>query len=126
MIWQKYILLKRFVETLINLSICDMIMPQYCWVRTYGVKELTLSDATSLTSETSDFDISNSRIGPQYKCPWCGNKRFWKHTSGHNSCDNITCWDGKTNDVTCGSCGTNCTLGGGPVTTLSGTSGNGQ
>lgn len=97
-----------------------------CWVRTYGVKELASSDATSLTSGTSDFDISNSRIGPQYKCPWCGNKRFWKHTSGHNACDNITCWDGKSNDVTCGSCGTNCTLGGGPVTTLSGTSGNGQ
>ena len=96
------------------------------WVRTYGVKELTASDNASLTSGCSDFDISNSRVGPQYKCPWCGNKRFWKHTSGHNACDGITCWDGKTNDVICGSCGTNCTLGGGPVTKLSGTSGNGQ
>lgn len=93
-----------------------------CWARTYGIKELTLSDSKSLTNSASDFDISNSRIGPQYKCPWCGNKRFWRH----GACGSINCWDGRLNNVTCGNCGVTCTLGDGVVTTLSGTSGNGQ
>lgn len=93
-----------------------------CWVRTYGVKELSLKDSSSLDSKMTDFDISNSRIGPQYKCPWCGNKSFWQHSA----CGNITCWDRHANDVVCGECGASCTLGEGAVTNLRGTSGNGQ
>lgn len=93
-----------------------------CWVRTYGVKELSPADSASMGGGNSDFSISNSRIGPQYKCPWCGNRWFWKH----GGCGSINCWDGESDDVVCGNCAQACTLGEGVVTTLNGTSGSGQ
>ena len=93
-----------------------------CWVRTYGVKELSSSDAASMSGSGTNIDVSGARRGPQYKCPWCGNKSFWRH----GACGTINCWDGDSDDVVCGKCGTACTLGDDYITTLSGTSGSGQ
>ena len=41
------------------------------WVQTYGVKEKERSARTSGGSRS--IDMSQTRIGPQYKCPYCGN-----------------------------------------------------
>ena len=96
------------------------------WVESYGLKEIPAEDATSFGgSSTVDIDVSKARTGPQYKCPWCGNLGYWKHSSDP-SCQSVTCWDYKTmTDLACGKCGKLCSLGG-TIQKLDGSEGHGQ
>lgn len=71
------------------------------WVLTYGLKEMpsdTSGDAGN--GGVSRIDISNSRTGPQYKCPYCGNPGFVRC----GKCNKLTCYSGIGNFV-CDHCG---------------------
>ena len=68
------------------------------WVLTYGVENLTSGHIASCSIE---IDISNARIGPQYKCPYCGNTAFVKC----GKCGNITCLKGDAKNFKCAYCG---------------------
>ena len=46
------------------------------WVLSYGLKEVPSDGVGSSVSGIAKIDISNSRTGPQYKCPYCGNRMF--------------------------------------------------
>jgi len=60
------------------------------WVRTYGITSISQSDVSGDSTETV-IDYNNHRIGPQYKCPHCGNKQiFWCTSCGLKAC----CHDG--------------------------------
>ena len=58
------------------------------WALTYGVKNLPAGE--SVSSGSSQQDISNMRTGPQYKCPDCGSTNFVKC----GKCGKLTCYDG--------------------------------
>lgn len=61
------------------------------WVLSYGVKEIpqdTLGNCNSV--ESAKIDLLKSRIGPQYKCPFCGNKEFVRC----GKCAKLTCYSG--------------------------------
>lgn len=70
------------------------------WVLTYGVKELPGGQKVSDTENTR-LDFSDMRNGPQYKCPWCGNKSY--AMCGH--CGKITCYNDRDYIVICAHCG---------------------
>lgn len=70
------------------------------WVLSYGLKEVPSDAGSSGISGTAKVDISNSRTGPQYKCPYCGNRDFVRC----GKCRALTCWNGKGN-FTCDACG---------------------
>lgn len=76
------------------------------WVLTYGLKELS-EDAGSGSGNISKIDLSNSRVGPQYKCPHCGNTSFVKC----GNCGKLTCYSGNGN-FTCDHCGNSGTVEG--------------
>ena len=44
------------------------------WVQTYGVKEKERSARAS--GQSRSIDMSQTRTGPQYRCPYCGNEQF--------------------------------------------------
>ena len=44
------------------------------WVLTYGVTELPVGE--TVTGATREVDYTAVRLGPQYKCPHCGNREF--------------------------------------------------
>ena len=67
------------------------------WVMTYGLKELPRGSHSN--NSDSSVDISNSRTGPQYKCPWCGSKSYVRC-----GCGKITCYDGSGHSK-CAYCG---------------------
>lgn len=71
------------------------------WVLTYGLKDV-LTDLSSDRNNAgiSKIDLSYSRIGPQYKCPHCGNLSFVRC----GQCKNLTCYSGK-GDFLCRHCG---------------------
>ena len=55
------------------------------WVLTRGVTSIPAGQSAG--GGASSVDISNSRTGPQYKCPYCGNTGFVRHgTCGKLSC----------------------------------------
>jgi predicted RNA-binding Zn-ribbon protein involved in translation (DUF1610 family) len=59
------------------------------WVRTYGLPSIPSGEGSS--SPEVKIDFSNHRIGPQYKCPHCGNERIFLCTDcGVKAC----CYDG--------------------------------
>jgi predicted RNA-binding Zn-ribbon protein involved in translation (DUF1610 family) len=60
------------------------------WCQTYGVTEIPKSAGTDLNG-TNRIDLSNLDIGPQYKCPYCGNTRIVRCSS----CGREVCWSGK-------------------------------
>ena len=97
------------------------------WVESYGLKELPPADASSFSgSNAIGIDVSSARTGPQFKCPWCGNRSYWKHSSDPN-CQSVNCWDGKTmSNLPCGKCGKLCSLGTSTIQTLDGSGGRGQ
>lgn len=68
------------------------------WVLTYGLKNLPAGE--KISSGTSQADISNMRTGPQYKCPYCGNKAFVRC----GACSKLTCYDSNGRFV-CMHCG---------------------
>ena len=101
---------------------CDLAADDV-WVFTYGLKSIPETERGKSSTASSELDMSNSRFGPQYKCPWCGNNSFWKH----GKCGNIICWDDTNDNVTCPTCNTNCNLGGaGTITSLNGSANSGQ
>lgn len=78
------------------------------WVLSYGLKEVPSDGVGSSVSGIAKIDISNSRTGPQYKCPYCGNRMFvrcgkchkrtmlfWKRTVYMRSL--WECWRGNWN-----------------------------
>lgn len=71
------------------------------WVLTYGLKDIP-SDGVEQSSGSgmSRIDLSNSRTGPQYKCPHCGNTEFVRC----GRCGKLTCYSGNGN-FTCDHCG---------------------
>lgn len=57
------------------------------WALTYGLK--TLPEGQGVTSEGAQQDISVLRVGPQYKCPYCGSTNFVRC----GACGKLTCYD---------------------------------
>ncbi|MDO4318733.1 MAG: hypothetical protein Q4C48_11100 [Lachnospiraceae bacterium] len=70
------------------------------WVLTYGVKELPTGQQVS-SAENSRLELSKMRNGPQYKCPWCGNKEL----AWCGSCGKMTCYNGVDRHSVCSYCG---------------------
>ncbi len=70
------------------------------WVLTYGLKNMPSDRSGVFESEMSKIDISNSRVGPQYKCPYCGNTDFVRC----GRCHKLTCYSGG-GKFTCDHCG---------------------
>lgn len=77
------------------------------WVLTYGVKELPTGQRVS-SAGNSRLDLSRMRDGPQYKCPWCGNKGFAR--CGY--CGRITCYNVRDRYSVCAHCGKRGRIGG--------------
>jgi len=75
------------------------------WVKTYGIKELPSDGGVS--SGSTQQDVSRSRLGPQYKCPWCGNVNYVQC----NRCKKLTCYD-DSGRFTCRHCGSSGTVSG--------------
>lgn len=71
------------------------------WVLTYGLKDKP-SDASVGGSDGGiiEIDVSNSRTGPQYRCPYCGNTVFVRC----GKCGKLTCYPGK-GTFACDHCG---------------------
>ena len=67
-------------------------------VQTYGVKEKERSARTSGGSRS--IDMSQTRIGPQYKCPYCGNDSIVRC----GACGQLKCHDSAKTWFRC-SCG---------------------
>ena len=73
------------------------------WVLTYGKAELP-NQTDSNNMGTVSVDLTPMRTGPQYKCPYCGEK----HTFTCWNCGKRTCYDGDNHDgreVICAHCG---------------------
>lgn len=70
------------------------------WVLTYGEKALPVGQKVG-AENVIKFTEKKIRNGPQYKCPWCGNKGY-VHCG---SCHNITCYNADFNEFTCAYCG---------------------
>ena len=83
----------------------DPFYPRYdlaadgAWALTYGVKELP-EGQSALGASGPRFDTSKRRTGPQYKCPWCGNKDYVLC----RTCHKITCYDGLSSSFFCVYC----------------------
>ncbi len=69
------------------------------WVLTYGVK--TLPPGESSFGENMQFNYGSIRLGPQYKCPHCGNRSFFRC----GACGNYTCHDKAKKTAICAHCG---------------------
>lgn len=71
------------------------------WVLTYGLKDIPLDvSGGSKSGEGREIDLSNSRTGPQYRCPYCGNTSFVQC----GACHKLTCYSGNGN-FACDHCG---------------------
>lgn len=68
-----------------------------------------------------EIDISQTTVGPQYKCPYCGNKGYVRC----GSCGKITCKPNNTKEFTCAHCG-NSGVANGVIKGIGGNSGIGQ
>lgn len=70
------------------------------WVLTYGKKELPVGQRAD-AGNVVRFNVTKMRNGPQYKCPWCGNRGYVRC----GVCHNITCYNNNFNEFTCAYCG---------------------
>lgn len=70
------------------------------WTLTYGLKELPKGQSASRGSLSGG---RGERLGPQYKCPWCGKKGFVRC----GTCGHISCMEMNSKDFTCAWCGVN-------------------
>ena len=77
----------------------DLAADDY-WVLTYGEKTLPAGQDAS-GPQGPRFNIPRRRVGPQYKCPWCGNTDFVKC----GRCGKITCHKTNTSEFSCVHCG---------------------
>ncbi len=72
-----------------NFFIREDIGADGMWVRTYGLQNISTTECGGEVETTIDFN--NHRVGPQYKCPHCGNKYVFFCTN----CDvKACCYDG--------------------------------
>ncbi len=90
------------------------------WCQTYGVKFAPQS-TTGTSYNKMEIDISKTTIGPQYKCPHCGNSSYVRC----GTCGKITCKPGNTKDFTCAHCGKTGVVNG-VIKDIGGSSGMGQ
>lgn len=60
------------------------------WVLTYGLKNIPMG-ASIGKGCISKISLYNSRTGPQYKCPYCGNTEFVRC----GRCGKLTCYSGE-------------------------------
>lgn len=91
------------------------------WCQTYGVKAVPYNANGSSTYNKMQIDISETDIGPQYRCPYCGNESYVRC----GRCGNITCKPTGVKTFTCAHCGNSGTIGG-VITKIDGKSGIGQ
>ena len=63
------------------------------WVLSYGLKEVPSDGVGSSVSGIAKIDISNSRTGPQYKCPYCGNRMFVRCGKCHKTVYMRSLWE---------------------------------
>jgi hypothetical protein len=87
------------------------------WCMTYGLVPV---QPTQNSGSTETMDFSRFRIGPQYKCPYCGNK-----TIVECGCGSIGCYDGKSETYYCHECNTSGKVSG-SIVSLKGKGGNAQ
>lgn len=88
------------------------------WVLTYGIENLSSGDSVASMTE---IDISNARIGPQYKCPHCGNTSYVRC----GNCGKLTCLKADSNTFKCAHCSSNGKITG-SIEKITARSGNGQ
>lgn len=69
-----------------------------CWVLTYGIKDLPQGQSVG-SAGGAGMDLGRTRTGPQYRCPWCGNKDYVRC----GRCGNLTCY--RDGDFECAYCG---------------------
>lgn len=98
---------------------CDLSADD-SWVITYGLKGIVTTDKSS-SKRTIDIYKKNVRMGPQYKCPYCENPGYVKC----NSCNGLTCYNGKDTHIKCQFCHKNLTIEG-TIASLKGSVGDGQ
>ena len=71
------------------------------WVKTYGVTELPAGETGNMASMQVNY--RGIRTGPQYKCPYCGNRNMIQC----GKCGEYTCFNVPDNSKTacCANCG---------------------
>lgn len=69
------------------------------WALTYGLKSLPAGERVS--GGSSQQDISYMRVGPQYRCPYCGAESFVRC----GKCGKLTCYDEANGLFKCAHCG---------------------
>ncbi len=90
------------------------------WVRTYGLTSLPSEGRQAVSNKTINFD--NERIGPSYKCPYCGKR----HLVICRNCEvQACCYDGNSEYIYCHADGKKHKVGG-PAASISGKAGNTQ
>ena len=90
------------------------------WARTYGITSIPAGESSSASEIVIDY--ANHRIGPQYKCPHCGNRRlFLCKDCGVKAC----CYDG-ADTWRCPLTGKTGTFSTESASSISGSSGKGQ
>lgn len=92
------------------------------WVITYGVKELPSAEISF--GGPLQIDYGSIRVGPQYKCPHCGNEHFVRC----GACGKYTCHpcDETKKEFKCSYCAYEGTISGYIESVESCNSGNGQ
>lgn len=74
------------------------------WVLTYGKEKLDQEIINNKNdNNTITVNIASTRIGPQYRCPYCGDRFFFTCWN----CGKRTCYDGDNHDgreVICAHC----------------------
>lgn len=70
------------------------------WVLTYGQKDLPIGHQVT-GGAGPGVQITRRRVGPQYKCPWCGNTDFVRC----GRCGKITCHSVFDENFSCVHCG---------------------
>lgn len=76
------------------------------WVMTYGLKQRPVdrSGRSGSSGAVSGFNLNDAIFGPQYSCPWCGNKGIGRC----GRCGEIHCIPlelDEDHEVTCPYCG---------------------
>ncbi len=77
------------------------------WVLSYGLKDLPEDMAKDEGSGVAKMRLGNSRTGPQFKCPYCGNRGFVQC----GKCKKLTCY-AENGQFTCDHCGYEGTVSG--------------
>ncbi len=90
------------------------------WCQSYGVTEKPQGN-DGVVANNLCIDISKTSMGPQYKCPYCGNMSYIQC----GSCGKITCKPVNVKEFSCAYCG-NSGVVSGYIKEINGKSGMGQ